>query len=153
MQAQTAQVQLAEMAVAAHLQAQAKQRAIACHRVIQRRQVQRQDVGRVTGAKTTAHAIDGLALHRCIPRHTQGRSGLLERVELENAERWQRSHVVRPQQMHQRVAQLRQLVIELLSQSPGEKGEPFEQALHIRVPPSLAKKWRQRRTTLGETAT
>jgi hypothetical protein len=51
------------------------------------------------------------------------------------------------------MAELRQLVIELLPQAPGEKRKAFEQPLHIRIPPGLPQIRRQRRTTLGETAT
>lgn len=60
-QAQLAQLQFAEVAVSAHFQTQAEQRAIALHRVIQRSQIQRQDFGRVTGAETAAHVFDRLA--------------------------------------------------------------------------------------------
>ncbi len=52
--------------------------------------------------------------------------------------------------MHQRVGQLRQLVIELLPQPPGEKGEAFEQPLDIRIAPGLPEERRERRAALGE---
>ncbi|MNN42541.1 hypothetical protein D3C81_1567280 [compost metagenome] len=153
MQAQRAQFQLTEVAVGAHFQAQAEQRAVALHRVIQRGQIQRQHFGRVAGAEAATHVFDRLAFNRRITLDAQRRPGTLERIELQNAERRQRAHIVRPQQLHQRMAEFRQLVIELLAQTPGQKRKAFEQPLHIRIPPCLAQIRRQRRTTLGETAT
>ncbi|MCY1443455.1 hypothetical protein D9M71_598710 [compost metagenome] len=50
------------------------------------------------------------------------------------------------------MGQLRQLVVELLPQAPGEKGKAFEQALDIRVAAGLGKERRQRRAALGEAA-
>ncbi|MNG11689.1 hypothetical protein D3C84_952440 [compost metagenome] len=55
--------------------------------------------------------------------------------------------------MHQRVAQFRQLIIKLLSQAASQEGEPFKQALHIRISSRLTEKRRQRWATLSETAT
>ena len=94
--------------------------------------------------------FDGFGFHRRVAWHRKGRAGALERVELQHAEGRQRAHVVGPQQVHQRMGQLRQLVIELLPQAPGEKGEALQQALDIRVAPCLAEERRQRRTALGE---
>jgi len=152
-QAQLAQFQLTEVAVGAHFQTQAEQRPVALHRVIQRGQIQRQDFSRIAGAEAATHVFDRLAFDRRIALDHQRRPGTLQWIKLQNAERRQRAHVVRPQQLHQRMAELRQLVIELLPQPPGEERKAFQQPLYIRIPPGLAQERRQRRTTLGETAT
>jgi len=150
MQAQMAESDLAEMAIGAHLQAQAEQRAGALDRILQRLQCQRQHLGGVGGAKAATDALHRIGFHRRIARHRQRRAGSFQSIELQHAEGRQRAHVVRPQQMHQRVGQLRQLVIELLPQPPGEKSETFEQTLDIRVAPGLPEERRQCRTALGE---
>jgi len=85
-----------------------------------------------------------------VTRHAERLATALDWIELQHAERRQRPHVIRPQQVHQRVGQLRQLVIELLPQAPGEEGEAFEQALDIRITPGLPEKGRQRRAALGK---
>lgn len=113
-------------------------------------QLQRQQVGGVAGAKLTAHAFERQAGHSRIARHPQGRPGLLQRVKLQQAKSRQRPHVVGPQQMHQRVTELGQFVIELLAQAPGQKREPFEQPLHIRITPRLPQKGGQCRIALSE---
>jgi len=41
--------------------------------------------------------------------------------------------VVGPDQLHQLIYDLRKLIIQFLSQKSGEKGDSFEQALHIRI--------------------
>jgi len=51
------------------------------------------------------------------------------------------------------MAEFRQLIIELLTQTPGQKRKAFQQPLHIRIPPGLRQIRRQGRTTLGEAAT
>ncbi|MNW08613.1 hypothetical protein D3C71_2054220 [compost metagenome] len=51
------------------------------------------------------------------------------------------------------MAQFRQLIIKLLSQAASQEGEPFKQALHIRISSRLTEKRRQRWATLSETAT
>ncbi|MNR51125.1 hypothetical protein D3C85_1707560 [compost metagenome] len=40
---------------------------------------------------------------------------------------------MRPQQADQAFGQLRQIIVELFTQSPHEEGKAFEQTLHIRV--------------------
>ena len=149
-QAQGAQADLAEMAIGAHAQAQAEQRAVTLHRIVQAVQRQRQHFARIGGAEAAGHSLDGLGFHRRVARHRKGRAGALERVELQHAEGRQRAHVVGPQQVHQRMGQLRQFVVELLPQTPGKKGEAFQQALDIRITPGLAEERRQRRAALGE---
>ena len=151
MQAQAPQLQLAQMPVAGHLQAQTEQGPVALDRIGQPAKRQGQHLGGIAGAEPAAHLIDRPALHRRVPRHSDRRPRTLQRIELQDAERRQRPHVVGPQQVHQRMAELRQLVIELLPQTPGEKGKAFQQPFHIRVPPGLPEKRSQRRTTLGET--
>ena len=138
------------MAIGTHRQTQAEQCTITLYRVIQASQRQWQHLGGKGGAEAASHALDRLGFHRRMPWHQQGTSRTFERVELQHAERWQRAHIVRPQQVHQRVSQLRQLVIKLLPQAPGKKGETFQQPLDIRVAPALPKKRRQRRAALGK---
>ena len=138
-QTQTAQLQLTEVTVSAHLQTQAQQRTVALHRVSQRGQIQRQDFGRVAGAETATHVIDRHALNRRVTLDHQRRTRTLQRVELQNAERRQRPHVVGPQQVHQRMAELRQLVVELLAQATGQERKAFQQPLHVRIPPGLTR--------------
>jgi len=152
-QTQTAQFQLAEMTVGTHLQTQAQQRTVTLHRVSQRGQIQRQHLSRITGAKTATHAIDRHALDRRVALDHYRRPGSRQRIELQNAERRQRPHVVGPQQMHQRMAQFRQFVIELLTQAAGQERKAFQQPLHVRIPPGLTQERRQRRATLGESTT
>jgi len=149
-QAQLLEVEITEVAVGTHRQAQAEQRAIALDRVIQAIQRKRQHFGGKGGAKATGHALDRLGFHRSVARHRQRRAGTLERVELQHAEGRQRAHIVRPQQVHERMGQLRQLVVELLPQAPSQKGETLQQSFDIRVAPALPKKRRQRRTALGK---
>src|SRR5690606_15322639 len=55
-----------------------------------------------------------------------------------------------PQQMHQRMGELGQLVIEFLPQPPSEERKTLKQALDVRVLAALPEKGCQRRATLGK---
>lgn len=151
-QAQPTQAQLAEMPVAVHRQAQAEQRTLAGHRIVERLQHQRQDFGGVAGTEATGDLAHQQALDRRIALHAQRPARAGQGVELENAESRQRAHIVRPQQVHHRVAEFRQLVVQLLPQPPGQEGKALEQALDIRIASDLPEKRGQGRATLGETA-
>lgn len=124
-QPQPAHVDLAQVAIGGHAQAQAQQGAVALDRVVQLGQFQRQHLGGIGRAETAGHSAYRLGLDWRVTRHAERLATALDWIELQHAERRQRPHVIRPQEVHQRVGQLRQLVVEFLPQPPGEKGEAF----------------------------
>ncbi len=111
MQTQALESHFADMPIGAHPKTQTEQRAVTLDRIFQRLQRQWQHFRFVGGAEPASHALYRPGLDRGVARHRQRRSRSLQRIELQHAECRQWAHVVRPQQMHQRVGQLRQLVV------------------------------------------
>ena len=105
---------------------------------------------RSTVSSASCRRRSAKSLHRGAALDQQTWAWTLELIELKHAERWQGAHVVGPKQVHQRVRQLGQLIVELLPQSTREEGEALQQSLDIGVSSTLPQKRRQGRVALSE---
>ncbi|MNT73694.1 hypothetical protein D3C72_2124320 [compost metagenome] len=83
------------------------------------------------------HFIDRQTFDGRFSLDNHRRTRMFQCVELQNTEGRQRPHVVRPQQLHQRVAELRQLVIEFLPQAASQECKALQQTLNIGVSTGL----------------
>ena len=151
-QSQRIEFQLTEAAVDTHAQAQIQPGPFALAFVFQVSELQWHDIGGIACTELATLTVDGSALHGGIPSHPNAWAGAFQRVELQDAEGRYRPHVMGPEQVHQRVRQLRQFVIQLLTQAPGQECKALQQALDIRVLARFAEKRRQGGITFGKTS-
>jgi hypothetical protein len=103
---------------------------------LRRRDGDRPEGGVVAGAEAARHAADRARVQGRVARDARARGELAERgveVELDQRHRRQRPQVVRVEDVEQRLADLRELVVELEVHARGEEGEALQHPLHVRV--------------------
>ena len=138
------------MTIDAHRQPHAEECSVTLDGIVQPAKSQRQHFGGKAGLEAAGHALNRTSLHRGSALDQQTWAWTLELIELKHAERWQGAHVVGPKQVHQRVRELGQLIVELLPQSTSEEGEALQQSLDVGVSSTLTQKRRQGRVALSE---
>ncbi len=109
-------------------------RGLTRHRMIHVAHFQRLNNHITACAETANRAINRHAFHLgSFFNHLPFTDGTGHRIELHDRHRRDRAQKIRPEQHQKRLRHFRQLIIDLFAQTPGQKGEPFQQAFNIRI--------------------